>query len=58
MNTIYYILAGLAVVYILISINNKKIAKRRKSRKFMEGYRSRAKSREKQDDGDEKEDNR
>ena len=35
---IYYLLAGLAVIYLAITIYNKKGAKRRKSRKFMEGY--------------------
>ncbi len=35
---IYYLLAGLAVIYIAITIYNKKGARRRKSRKFMEGY--------------------
>lgn len=44
MNNIYYILAGLAVVYILFSINNKRVSKRRRSRKFMEGYERRSKS--------------
>lgn len=37
-NNIYYILGGLAVVYLAISVFNKRNAKRRKSRKFMEGY--------------------
>jgi len=36
--SIYYILGGLVVAYILISIFNKKNARRRKSRGFMEGY--------------------
>ena len=49
MNNIYYILAGLAVIYILISLNNKRISKRRKSRKFMEGYQSRLKNRKESD---------
>ena len=35
---IFYILAGLFVVYLLINIYNKKNARRRKSRRFMEGY--------------------
>lgn len=37
-NNIYYILAGLVVIYLLIGISNKKTARRRKSRQFMEGY--------------------
>ncbi|HMB63131.1 MAG TPA: hypothetical protein VKN36_08675 [Eudoraea sp.] len=37
-NTIYYIVGGLAVVYLLISMFNKRNARRRKSRGFMEGY--------------------
>ena len=35
---IYYLLAGLAVIYIAIRIYNRKGTKRRRSRKFMEGY--------------------
>ena len=34
----YYVLGGLALVYIIFSVYNKKTAKRRKGRKFMEGY--------------------
>ena len=56
MNNIYYILAGLAVIYILISLNNKRISKRRKSRKFMEGYQSRLKNRKESDKPKEGED--
>ncbi len=37
-NTIYYILAALAVIYILISMNNRRQSKDRKSRKFMDSY--------------------
>jgi hypothetical protein len=37
-NSMYYILAGVALVYIVISIVSKKSSKRRKSRKFMDGY--------------------
>jgi hypothetical protein len=37
-NGIYYLLGALAIVYLLISGFNKRNAKRRKSRKFMEGY--------------------
>jgi len=43
---IYYILAGLAVVYIFLSIFNKRNAKRRKSKKFMEGYERKDKKKE------------
>jgi hypothetical protein len=35
---IYYILGALLVVYLLISMFNKKTARKRRSRKFMEGY--------------------
>ena len=35
---IYYLLAGLAIVYIAVRIYNRKGSKRRKSRRFMEGY--------------------
>ncbi len=35
---IYYLLAGLAVLYIAIRIYNRKGTRRRRSRKFMEGY--------------------
>ena len=35
---IYYILGGLAIIYILFSVKNRRTAKRRKSRGFMEGY--------------------
>jgi hypothetical protein len=35
---IYYILGALLVVYLLIGIFNKKTARKRTSRKFMEGY--------------------
>ncbi|WP_297797057.1 hypothetical protein [uncultured Eudoraea sp.] len=37
-NYIFYILAGVALVYIILSIFSKKVSKRRKSRKFMDGY--------------------
>jgi hypothetical protein len=37
-NNIYYILGALLVVYLLIGIFNKRTARRRRSRKFMEGY--------------------
>ncbi len=37
-NTIYYILGGLAVAYLLISMLTKKRGARRKSRGFLEGY--------------------
>lgn len=35
---IYYILGALLVVYLLFGILNKKTARKRKSRRFMEGY--------------------
>ena len=37
-NNIYYILGALLVVYLIIGIFNKRSAKQRRSRKFMEGY--------------------
>jgi hypothetical protein len=41
MNTMYYILGALLVVYLLIGMFNKRQGKRRKSRSFMEGQRLR-----------------
>lgn len=38
-NTIWYLLAGLALVYLSIRYMNKKVSKRRKSREFLEGRR-------------------
>jgi hypothetical protein len=35
---IFYVLAGLFALYLIINIYNKKNARRRKSRRFMEGY--------------------
>lgn len=35
---IYYILGGLAIIYVLFSMKNRRTAKRRKSKGFMEGY--------------------
>lgn len=35
---IYYIVGGLLVIYLLITMSNKKTARKRKSRQFMEGY--------------------
>ena len=35
---IYYLLGGLAALYLAISIFNKRNARKRKSRKFMDGY--------------------
>tara|TARA_B100001146_G_C16183703_1_gene435774 strand:- start:159 stop:311 length:153 start_codon:yes stop_codon:yes gene_type:complete len=43
-NTIYYILGIVAVVYLLISMTNKRQGKKRKSRKFMEGYKRKEKT--------------
>ncbi|MBT8284833.1 hypothetical protein ACA086_06905 [Muriicola sp. E247] len=37
-NTIFYVLGLVAVIYIALSVFNKKRSKERKSRKFMEGY--------------------
>ena len=47
---IYYLLAGLAAVYIAVRIYNKKGTRRRKSRKFMEGYQRKDKHEEKSED--------
>ena len=47
---IYYLLAGLAVIYIAVRIYNRKGTQRRKSRKFMEGYQRKDKSEEKSED--------
>ena len=44
---IYYLLTGLAVLYIAVRIYNRKGSKRRKSRKFMEGYERKDKGRDK-----------
>ena len=44
---IYYLLGGLAVLYIAITVYNKRGSKRRKSRKFMEGYERKDKQDEK-----------
>ncbi len=35
---IYYVLGVVLLVYLLITMANKRTARRRKSRKFMEGY--------------------
>lgn len=45
-NTIWYILAVLGLIYLIILFRNKKATKRRKSRKFMEGKRQRDKNNE------------
>ena len=37
-NTIYYILAGLLVLYLLIGMANKRTSRKRRSRKFMDDY--------------------
>ncbi len=47
-NTIFYILGGLAVVYLLISILTKKRGGQRKSRGFLEGYERKAGRKEKE----------
>ncbi|WP_339709060.1 hypothetical protein [uncultured Kriegella sp.] len=38
--TIFYVLGGVLLVYLFISMNNRRKSKDRKSRKFMEGYRN------------------
>ncbi|MBT8186036.1 MAG: hypothetical protein KJN76_14430 [Eudoraea sp.] len=43
--TIYYILGGLAIIYVFFSMKNRRTAKRRKSRGFMEGYERKDKDR-------------
>jgi len=47
---IYYLLAGLVIVYIAVRIYNRKGGQRRKSRRFMEGYHRKDKSEEKSED--------
>ncbi|MBC6998864.1 MULTISPECIES: hypothetical protein [Bacteroidota] len=37
-NTIYIILGVVVVIYLFISVTNRRQHKERKSRKFMEGY--------------------
>ena len=37
-NTIYYIVGGLAVIYLLFARKNRRTARRRKSREFMKDY--------------------
>ncbi|MGB5645999.1 hypothetical protein [Muriicola sp.] len=37
-NTVYYILGAVAVIYLALSVFNRKRSKERKSRKFMDGY--------------------
>ena len=49
---IYYLLAGLAVLYVAIRIYNRKGTKRRRSRKFMEGYQRKDQQKENQDGKD------
>ena len=43
-NTIWYVLAVLGLIYLIILFRNKKATKRRKSRKFMEGKRQQDKN--------------
>ncbi|MEM7485785.1 MAG: hypothetical protein AAF348_11310 [Bacteroidota bacterium] len=38
-DTIYYVLGGLAIIYLIILFKNKRNARDRKSRKFMDGKR-------------------
>ncbi|SDM58705.1 hypothetical protein [Kriegella aquimaris] len=51
--TIFYVLGGVLLAYLLISMNSRRKSKDRKSRKFMEGYRST----ERKNDGDKKAEN-
>ncbi len=37
-NTIYYVLGAVAVIYVALSVFNRKRSKERRSRKFMDGY--------------------
>jgi len=37
-NTIFYVLGLVAVIYVALSVFNRKRSKERKSRKFMDGY--------------------
>ncbi|MBO0353657.1 hypothetical protein J0656_06480 [Muricauda ruestringensis] len=45
-NSIWFILAVLGLIYLIILFRNKKATKRRKSRKFMEGKRQHDKNNE------------
>ena len=45
-NSIWFILAVLGLIYLIILFRNKKATKRRKSRKFMEGQRQNDKNNE------------
>ncbi|AEM69366.1 hypothetical protein Murru_0310 [Allomuricauda ruestringensis DSM 13258] len=45
-NTIWYVLAVLGLIYLIILFRNKKVRKRRKSRRFMEGKRQHDKNKE------------
>ncbi|RKR12237.1 hypothetical protein CLV91_2363 [Maribacter vaceletii] len=37
-NTMYYVLGGVAMLYLIVSIRNRQKSKDRKSRKFMSDY--------------------
>lgn len=37
-NTIFYILGAVVIIYLFISVTNRRIGKRRKDRKFLDGY--------------------
>ncbi|WP_372946585.1 hypothetical protein [Muriicola sp.] len=37
-NTIYYVLGAVAVIYVALSVFNRRRSKERRSRKFMDGY--------------------
>lgn len=45
-NTIWYVLAVLGLIYLIILYRNKRSTRRRKSRKFMEGKRRRERDNE------------
>lgn len=49
MNTFYFLLGGLFLVYILISASQKKRSKQRKNRNFMEGQRLKDRNAKKSD---------
>ncbi|MER3376440.1 MAG: hypothetical protein RIM83_17505 [Allomuricauda sp.] len=45
-NTIWYVLAVLGLIYLIILFRNKRATRHRKSRKFMEGKRRRERDNE------------
>ncbi len=42
-NTIYIVLGVLVVIYLFISMNNRRQSKKRKSKRFMDNYQSKTK---------------